>query len=74
MKFFFLFLKSMESAFKYPIEFRILNTKAILYFQTLGKCYLVLCLQNQMVFYDGINFQYLKLSEILASELQFSPL
>ena len=69
-----IFLKSMESAFKYPIEFRILNTKAILYFQTLGKCYLVLCLQKQIVFYDGINFQYLKLSEILASELQFSPL
>ena len=69
-----IFLKSMESAFKYSIEFRILNTKAILYFQTLGKCYLVLWLQKQMFFYDGINFQYLKLSEILASEFQFSPL
>jgi len=64
----------MESAFKDTIEFRILHIKAIFYFQTLEKILLGVVSSKANVFFDGINFQCLKLSEILASELQFSPL
>ena len=46
----------MESAFKDTIEFRILNIKAIIYSQTLGKYYLVLCLQKKMFILTGLIF------------------
>ena len=54
----------MESAFKDTIEFRILNIKAIFYFQTLENILLGVVSSKANVFFDGNNIQCLKLSEI----------